>query len=647
MLITGFNLLSVPSYAANDKITYAGSPIDFVEWKPAKPSYQFDDVAPAKSRQNKLLSEETATYHSSYHSDVYFHANGDVQETILFSRYYTSNVGIQEHGNLSFWIDAFSQKAVIEQAYTLLPNGNRVDLDPATIQLALDSYDDIFTDSFDVTLPYPALERGAVAVLKITISNPAANRALQWSKTYYPQLFVPQEKFAVTLRWEDGQEEPQWKTDSPDLRCIQPETNAIKCTAGKKLPYEGDPDIRYQDTLPALIVSQDPSWSGIIEKYMVYFQSKLSANEDINAALSELLQNSQSPEETLQRIHKFVSQKIRYVGLEKGLGGVIPRPSALTLKRRYGDCKDKTALFIDMARSAGLDAYPVLTSTDRLSKNKLLLPAPHYFNHMVACVKLSEQKEYCVDLTDPYSSYKLSSYALRGAIRLDLLDGTNSITNFEGASYFRNKEVKTVNTIRQDGSIEENQSMSYTGPNGTRIRGYSLGKTQKERLKDFKESYHRHVSNSVDPTFKISGLDSVEKPVTVQSTAHYLDAFSARESTSYSEEDGWLENELSIAKTENKNHDYLFSGARLKSEYVNVIPKGYRITFTGPDLKFESEFGSLHRRYEVADGEFRVTSELLLPRATIPLSKIPKFNRYLGYLEQNTKMWVELKKREN
>jgi hypothetical protein len=314
----------------------------------------------------------------------------------------------------------------------------------------------------------------------------------------------------------------------------------------------------------------------------------------------------------------------------------------LTLRRKYGDCKDKTALFVDLARIAGLEAYPVLTSSDRRSTRKLLLPATHYFDHMVACVRIQGDIEHCVDLTDPYSHYTLSSDALQGAIRLDVKIGTSAVDVFKTTPYYRVKDVRATNTIRSDGSLVEEQVVTYAGPLAARVRAFLISKTPQERQESELADYHSLVSDSVNPEFEFFGLNDVSDPVTTRSNVLYKAVFEPGKFGSYTEKDGWLANELKIAKSKNKHHEYAFSGIRYRSEFISKLPTGYSVAYTGPKLSLKTRFGSLIRQYEIEGPGYRVITELNLPRAKIPLSDLPKFNRFLDYLKDNVNMWVAL-----
>lgn len=639
--------ICMPALAEDDgpvRLQFASVPVDFLLWAPDAPEYRYADLAVTPERRQQLEADNALYVSRAFRTHVHLRADGDIEETNLYSRFYINGVGIQDQGNLSFWVDAFSQTAKIAQAYTLLPNGRRIDVDPATIQIVADSSDDIFTDSFEAVVPFSGLEPGAIAVLETTILHKADAMALPWSQGYFAQLLRPEEEFEVLLTWDEGRSEPTWRSDFADLKCSHEALRAVRCRAVNIPAHPDDPDIWYADVLPVLVVAESMTWPELAQRYRALFDATLSGNEIVDRTLNDLLQGSDSMEDRLHRIHRFVSQEIRYLGLEHGLGGVIPRPTAQTLQRRFGDCKDKTALFIDMARRAGFDAYPVLTSTKRFNPDKLLVPASHYFNHMVACAELEEKKEYCVDLTEPYSPYNESAYTLSGAIRLDLTETAKAPRVFRVAPYFRVKEVRTTNTIGSDGTLEEAQETIYTGPNAAWVRGTLLREAPDERQALAQDWYHDYVSTAVDPVFEFGGLDDVRTAVTLRSKAQYKDFMDRSGLDSYSEQDGWLQREASAAKTENTKHDYVLYGTLYRSEYVTRFPEGYRVRYAGPTLRFDTEFGHLRRHYETSDGQVRVTTELSLPQQKVPVHRIPDFNAFMEIIRENAKLWVALEK---
>jgi TPR repeat protein len=70
----------------------------------------------------------------------------------------------------------------------------------------------------------------------------------------------------------------------------------------------------------------------------------------------------------------------------------------VVLKRRYGDCKDKSQLLVALYRAMGIDAQPVLLHSLAPTLPTLLQPSPASFNHAIVRVVL-DGKPYFVDPT--------------------------------------------------------------------------------------------------------------------------------------------------------------------------------------------------------------------------------------------------------
>ncbi len=95
---------------------------------------------------------------------------------------------------------------------------------------------------------------------------------------------------------------------------------------------------------------------------------------------------------------KLVEDKVRYVFLGDDLGGYKPVAADLTWTRRFADCKGKTVLLVALLRELGLDAEPVLVSTERGDGMDERLPSLLSFNHAIVRMKLNG-RVYWLDAT--------------------------------------------------------------------------------------------------------------------------------------------------------------------------------------------------------------------------------------------------------
>jgi len=75
---------------------------------------------------------------------------------------------------------------------------------------------------------------------------------------------------------------------------------------------------------------------------------------------------------------------IRYFGTELGWGGLKPRQPEETLRRAFGDCKDKALLMVALLREVGVEAYPALVNPPALHQVDPAMPGPGFGHAIVA-----------------------------------------------------------------------------------------------------------------------------------------------------------------------------------------------------------------------------------------------------------------------
>lgn len=64
--------------------------------------------------------------------------------------------------------------------------------------------------------------------------------------------------------------------------------------------------------------------------------------------------------EQAKKIYEWVSAHIRYVGIEIGIGGLVPHDADVVISNSYGDCKDHALLFSMLLKAKGISSEFVL-----------------------------------------------------------------------------------------------------------------------------------------------------------------------------------------------------------------------------------------------------------------------------------------------
>jgi tetratricopeptide (TPR) repeat protein/transglutaminase-like putative cysteine protease len=80
---------------------------------------------------------------------------------------------------------------------------------------------------------------------------------------------------------------------------------------------------------------------------------------------------------------RLVQDRIRYVALAMGAGGLTPADATTTWSRRYGDCKGKTALLLALLHGLGIKAEAVVVNTASGDGFDARLPMISLFNHVL------------------------------------------------------------------------------------------------------------------------------------------------------------------------------------------------------------------------------------------------------------------------
>ncbi|PPV06639.1 DUF3857 domain-containing transglutaminase family protein [Xanthomonas bromi] len=145
-------------------------------------------------------------------------------------------------------------------------------------------------------------------------------------------------------------------------------------------------------------VSTAGSWGAVAAWAAQLYPGSFKDARVAASMVQSLKLHSDDPQGALLRAVAFVQGEIRYVGLDMGENSHAPHPPEVTLRNRYGDCKDKATLLIALLQLAGIRAEPVLVNSDKGHGLEKRLPSPYAFDHVVVRAHLP-QGEVWVDAT--------------------------------------------------------------------------------------------------------------------------------------------------------------------------------------------------------------------------------------------------------
>ncbi|MGN6848146.1 MAG: tetratricopeptide repeat protein, partial [Sphingomicrobium sp.] len=164
------------------------------------------------------------------------------------------------------------------------------------------------------------------------------------------------------------------------------------------IPPKGAPE-RFQ--IGRLAEATDySSWADIANLFVPLYRnaSAIPASGPLHEEVEKIRAASANPKIRAEQALALVQDRVRYVALEMGQGGLVPAPAETTWSRRFGDCKGKTALLLGILHSLGIEAEPVLVQARAGDVIADRLPMIALFNHVLVRAHIGG-KDYWLDGT--------------------------------------------------------------------------------------------------------------------------------------------------------------------------------------------------------------------------------------------------------
>ena len=201
----------------------------------------------------------------------------------------------------------------------------------------------------------------------------------------------------------------------------------------------------------AVVASLPTTWTDIARWYGGLALDRYALTPAVDAKARELVSAAKTRLDTIRAVHRWVAQDIRYVSVSLGLGGYQPRPPEQTVTTGFGDCKDKTTLFIATLRRFGIAAHPVLLNNNAAAARKEH-PSIRQFNHVIAAVPDGNGFTF-TDLTSGFTPYGELPFPEQGGFAVVVLpEGRSREVALPKAPFLSRKiETRIVATMSDSG----------------------------------------------------------------------------------------------------------------------------------------------------------------------------------------------------
>jgi hypothetical protein len=412
--------------------------------------------------------------------------------------------------------------------------------------------------------------------------------------------------------------------------------------------YSDAPDDAWYDTQVIFYVDQfevDGAWKPFLSNlddlyafnYGFIRDLETAASPELKQIVARLIEKAGSDREKARLIYEWVQANIKYVAFEDGLGGFVPRPAALVLTRRFGDCKDMSSILVTMLREAGVPAYLTWIGTRNLPYKYSEQPLPIVDNHMICTAKLGEQFVF-LDGTDSDCIFGFPS---------DHIQGKEALLAISEKEY----KLLNVETIPAEKNRYDDSSFLELGPQGitgklkihlsgylsSEISGLLRYKNEKDRADYFRERFARGNNKITFANWKVTqSADRSESWISADlSLPEYARQVAGEWLLNLHLRHPYENQEIDLPKRQSPiGYRYLV----LTNYFVQVkLPVGYTVSYQPQDKEFHNETWGFDLKYDRTPTalnmhlSFRDGQLLLEPR------DFEKWNKVLEHLYPNYK----------
>mgnify|MGYP003341418026 FL=1 len=340
-----------------------------------------------------------AQYRPSFSSvreitSIHVNKDGSSVTTTEVQRKIETQQGIELLGEQRITYNSTLEKVEVLEAYTLLADGTRVNVEPDKIRTQDDADADganIYSDSKVKLIIFPKVEVGATVYYRARAEQHTPDFPGHF---YTEQYFSPHSKYKGVVYHFTHDPAIAIGVDAQGMKGgrVDPLPTDPKGVVRYRFTYEQDSISPVEDWrvdlahfAPRFTASSFQTYAEVGRSYQERAYPKTHITPDIQALAKQLTQNSKSDKDKVRKLYHWVAQNIRYVGIYLGAGGVVPHDAQSILANRYGDCKDHVVLLEALLRAVGIESSPALINSQRtyiLPK----LPTTGVFDHVITYI---------------------------------------------------------------------------------------------------------------------------------------------------------------------------------------------------------------------------------------------------------------------
>ncbi len=282
--------------------------------------------------------------------------------------------------------DASLQSAEVTDAYTLKANGDKIPVDPNNIltqKVAAASLAPIYTNAEQKIVIFPRVEAGDTMVLtsKITQTKPMLSNQYTLAHYFSQAVEADDAIYSVTAPTSlhlnvasSGMKQ--------DISAQGSQTNYRWSFSNLVIKANSTALVSEPDVQPHFLISSYKDYDSFAHDFASRVADKIAVSPSVQKQADAVTAGITDRRQQTMALYEWMKRNIRYVGIELGVGGIIPHDADWTLTNGFGDCKDQAVLFASLLKAKDIKAELVLIYSGNRYRLRGI-PTISEFNHAI------------------------------------------------------------------------------------------------------------------------------------------------------------------------------------------------------------------------------------------------------------------------
>jgi hypothetical protein len=429
---------------------------------------------------------------------VRFETDGSSRKEVHARVRINTELGVRQFARLNFDYNRTFESVEIPMARITHSSGGTADILPGAVNDQANpavgdaqAYQDVRRKTVRILGLQPADELEYRVIT--TSTRPPLAPDFYWFHAFAKDAIVTQEQFELDL---------------PATRAVQLRVNPATPASYEGKSGEGQearivrrwdyrwaaPDSKASELLkqstrtePDVALTTFTSWNQLSSRLAEKFNPTDNIAPEVLAKSDELTKSAQTPEEKIEAIYDFVSQKIATLELTLDSNGFRLRTASDTLASGYGTPEDKVVLFAALIRAAKLPMIVALAGAPDAVET--LLPRPSLFAHVLLWTG-NGGPGFWLDPSMEVAPFRMIASNLRGRPAFLLLPDDNEnpgksrwLTVPDELPFAASQQVNVDGTLGADGKLTAKVHYVLRGDNELLLR-VAFHQTPKDKWKD-------------------------------------------------------------------------------------------------------------------------------------------------------------------